>query len=174
LVDRHRRAPADLLLRHVFDELHQLLAVGLAEQLAGPAETMNLVVGVRPRREGLNAVERRVRDAVEMLDRADAQVDVILRGRLLEADVRGGAESLLLRLVQHDLELIAIEAADLQPVEAVRPGLPDAGADFLRRTVASEVRPVPEQDARRDDPVRVALRAPQLRLVRVAADLARG
>ena len=77
--------------------------------------------------------ERRVGDAVEVLDRVDAELDVVLRRRLLDGDVRGGAQPELVRLVHDRFELIAIHADDLQAVGALLLDVADPGADLGRR-----------------------------------------
>ena len=63
--------------------------------------------------------ERRVGDAVEVLDRVDAELGVVLRGRLFDRDVGRGAHAELVRLVHDRFELIAIHADDLQAVGAL-------------------------------------------------------
>ena len=96
----------------------QLRRIGLRVQLAGAAEAVDLVRVVHVGREVLDAVQRRVGDAVEMLDRVDAELDVVLRGRLFDGDVRRRAQAELVRLVHDRFELVAIHADDLQAVGA--------------------------------------------------------
>ena len=173
-VDRERRIPRDVLLDHQVDDLVQLRRVGLRVQLAGAAEAVNLVRVAHVGREVLDAVQRRVGDAVEVLDRVDAELDVVLRRRLLDRDVRRRAHAQLVRLVHDRFELIAIHADDLQAVGALLLDVADPRADLGRRSGAPLADERVDEDARRDDRVRVALRLPALRLVEVAADLARG
>ena len=78
------------------------------------------------------------------------------------------------RLVHDRFELIAIHADDLQAVGALLLDVADPRADLGRRSGAALADERVDQDARRDDRVRVALGLPPLRLVEVAADLARG
>ena len=118
-------------------------------------------------------LQRRVGDAVEVLDRVDAELDVVLRRRLLDRDVRRRAQPELVRLVHDRFELIAIHADDLQAVGALLLDVADPRADLGRRSGAALADERVDQDARRDDRVRVALGLPPLRLVEVAADLAR-
>ena len=116
---------------------------------------------------------RRFGDAVEVLDRADAEVDVVARVGLLEPDVRGGAEAEAMGLVEDGGELIAVDRDDLQPVGPARGGVADPLADLGRRAHPAFADDRVDEDARRDDRVRVALALPPLRLLEVAADLAR-
>ena len=162
-----------MLRDHQVDDLVQLLGIGLRVELAGAAEAVNLVRVVHVRREVLDAVERRVGDAVEVLDRVHAELDVVLRRRLLDGDVRGGPQPELVRLVHDRFELIAIHADDLQAVGALLLDVADPRADLGRRAGPPLADERIDEDARRDDRVRVALGLPALRLVEVAADFAR-
>ena len=148
--------------------------IGLRVQLAGAAEAVNLVRVVHLRREMLDAVERRVGDAVEVLDRVDAELDVILGGGLLDRDVRRGAQPELVGLVHDRFELIAIHADDLQAVGAALLDVANPRADLGRRSGAPLADERIDQNARRDDRVRVAFRLPPLRLLEIAADFTRG
>ena len=147
--------------------------IGLRVQLAGAAEAVNLVRVVHLRREVLDAVQRRVGDAVEVLDRVDAELDVVLRGGLLDGDVRGGPQPERVRLVHDRFELIAIHADDLQAVGALLLDVADPRADLGRRAGAALADERVDQNARRDDRVRVAFGLPALRLLEIAADFAR-
>ena len=77
----------------------QLLGIGLRVQLAGAAEAVDLVRVVHLGREILDAVERRVRDAVEVLDRVDAELDEVARRRFADGDVHGRRQAELVRFV---------------------------------------------------------------------------
>ena len=73
--------------------LLQLRRVGLRVQLAGAAEAVDLVRVVHLRGKRLDAGQRRIGDAVEVFDRVDAQIDVVVGGGLLDRDVRRGAKA---------------------------------------------------------------------------------
>ena len=115
-VDRERRHPGHVVLDHQVEHVRELLAVEvvLDVEFAGAAEAVDLVVGVVVGREVLDAVERRVGDAVEVLDGGDAEFGEVLRGGLLDGDVRRGAQVLLVRFVEHRLEQVAVDAEDLR------------------------------------------------------------
>ena len=104
-----------------------------------------------------------------MLDRVDAELDVVLRGRFLHRDVRRRAQSELVRLVHDRLELIAIHPDDLQSVGALLLDLADPGADLGWRSAAALADERVHQNAGGHDGVRVALGLPPLRLVEIAA-----
>ena len=80
-----------------------------------------------------HAAERRVGDAVEVLDRAHAELDVVARRRLLDADVGGRAQPELVRFVEDRLQLIAVDRDDLQAVGAAPLDVADPRADLRRR-----------------------------------------
>ena len=111
----------------------ELLGIGLGVEFAGAAEAMDLVGVVHLRREVLDAVERGVGDAVEMLDRIDAQLGVVLGGGLFNGDVRRRPHVELVRLVHDRFELIAIHADDLQSIRAALLDVADPRANFSRR-----------------------------------------
>src|SRR5262245_35701545 len=137
LVDRERRIPRDVSLHHPLDHLVQLRRVGLRVQLAGAAEAVDFVRVVHLRRERLDAGQRRVGDAVEMFDRVDAEVDVVVGGGLLDGDVRRGPEPERVGLVHDRFELIAIHADDLQAVGAFLLHLADQCTDLGVRSGAT-------------------------------------
>ena len=173
LVDRERRIPRDVALHHPVDDLVQLRRVGLRVQLAGAPEAVDLVRVVHLRRERLDAGQRRVGDTVEMFDRVDAQVDVVVGGGLLDRDVRRGAKPERVGLVHDRFELIAIHADDLQAVGAFLLHLADPCTDLGGRSGATLADERIHQNPGRDDRVRVAFRLPFLRLLEIAADFTR-
>ncbi len=183
LVGRHRRAPRDAFRDHVFEQLRELLRVEvvLDVELARAAEAHDLVRHVLLGREVLDAVERRVAHAVEVLDAVDAEVHVVAGRGLGDGDVHRGRQVFGFCLIDRRRGLVAIERADqFQPVcAAVFRGL-DQLPDLVRRLAIHLIgrdeigQHRIEQDARRDDLVRGALGAPLLRLVEIAAHFARG
>ena len=134
---------------------------------------MNLVRVVHLRRKVLDPGERRIGDAVEVLDRIHAELDVVLGGRLLDGDVGGCPQPELVRLVHDRFELIAIHADDLQAVGALLLDVADPRADLGRRAGPPFADERVDQNPRRHDRVGVALGLPALGLVEIAADLAR-
>ena len=173
LVDREGRIPRDVALHHPVDDLVQLRRVGLRVQLASAAEAVDLVRVVHLRRERLDAGQRRVGDTVEVFDRVDAQVDVVVGGGLFDRDVRRRAQPEGVGLVHDRLELIAIHADDLQAVGALLLHLADPRTDLGGRSGATLADERVHQNPGRDDRVRVAFRLPLLRLVEIAADFTR-
>ncbi len=167
-----------MLADHEVEHLGELrpVQVVLQVQLAGAAEAVHLVVRVVVGRKRLDAVERGVGDAVEMLDRRDPQLGVIPGVGLLDGDVRGAAQAERVRLVERRFQQIAIGAEELEAVGAVLLRPSDPGADGLRRLgrpvgAAAPVRRV-DQDPRSHQRVRGAGRAPRLRLVEIRPDVA--
>ena len=88
--------------------------------------------------------------------------------------MRGGAQAETARLVEYRRELIAVDGDDLQAVGAPRGDVADPRADLGRRAHAALADHRVDEDARRDDRVRVALALPPLRFLEIAADLAGG
>ena len=138
LVGGHRRAPRDAFRHHVVEQLRELglVEVRLRVELAGAAEAVNLVGVVHLRRKVLDAVERGVGDAVEVLDAVDADVDEIARGRFADRDVHGRRQADLLRFVERGRRLIAIHRADqLDAVGAALLGRAHERAVLRRRLI---------------------------------------
>ena len=88
--------------------------------------------------------------------------------------MRGGAQAERARLVEYRRELIAVDGDDLQAVGAPRGDVADPRANLGRRAHAAFAHHRVDEDARRDDRVRVALALPPLRFLEIAADLAGG
>ena len=178
LVGRHRGTPARPVLNHEVEQVGQLLGVEIVldVQLAGAAKTMDLVVRVVLGREVLNPIERGIGHAVEVLDAADTELDIVLRRRLLHTDVNRRGQSDLLGFVHQRFELIAVVTGQLQPVGAPRLRLAHDGADAGGRTVELSLRAdhIGErrivEDAGRDNGVLGRLLAPQVGLVDITTN----
>ncbi len=69
-----------------------------------------------------------------MFNRIDAKLDVVLRRRLLDTDVRGRPEPELVSFVEDRLELVAIDRDDLQAVRAPVLDVANPRADLGRRS----------------------------------------
>src|SRR5450759_91261 len=139
---------------------------------------MDLVARIVVGRKVLDAVERRVRDPVEVFDGCDAELGEVLRRRLLDRNVRGTSEADLVRLVERRLEQVAVDAEDFDPVRAVRFRPLHAGPDRLRRLGRPAGAPAParrvDENPRRDQRVRRAVGPPLLRLLELRPDVAHG
>src|SRR4029077_17536846 len=90
-------------------------------ELAGAPEAVDLLSEVHLRREILDAIERRVGDAIEMLDAVHAIVDEIARLGLADRDVHGRRQADLLGLVNRGGRRILVPRAD--QLDAVGPPL---------------------------------------------------
>src|SRR5262249_7561183 len=94
-------------------------------------------------------------------------------GGLLHLDGGRRAHAERVRLGHDRLELIAIHADDLQAVGSLLLDVANPRANLRRRAGPALAHERVDEDPRCDDRVRVALGLPPLRLVEVAADLAR-
>ena len=122
----------------------------------------------------LDAVERRVGHAVEVLDGVDAELDVIGGSRFLHRNVRRSPQPELVRFVHDCFELIAVHADDLETVGAALFDVADPRPDLGRRPRLALAHEGIDQNSRCHDRVRVAFRLPPLRFIEVAADFAGG
>ena len=157
-----------------------MIEVVLDVQLASAPEAMDLVAVVHLRREILDAVERGVRDAVEVFDAVDAEIDEVARRRFANRDVHGRRQADFSGFVERRGHLIAVHRANqLETVGAailcplhersMFRGCPVEGLILLEQVGKHRV----EHDARRDDRVCGALSPPLLGLLEIAADLTR-
>src|SRR6185437_12264976 len=96
-----------------------VIEIRLRVQLTGAPETMNLVGEVHLGWEILDAVERGVGDAVEVLDAVDPVVDEVARGGFTDRDVNGSRQPDLLRFFDGGRGLIAVHRSD--QLDAVSP-----------------------------------------------------
>ena len=89
LVDREGGIPRDAMREHRVEHGGEPRGIGLAPEITGPPEAVELVVVVVRVREGLRSRDRRVRDAVPMLDRANAVARRRERIGLLDLEIGG-------------------------------------------------------------------------------------
>ena len=137
--------------------------IGFAPEMARPAKAIRLVVVVVVRRKALHAVEDRgVGNAVPVLDARRAEVDVVPGVRLFDADVVRDAQSFLVRLVLHRLHDVAVDAEQLDAVDALR--LERAHARARRVGVGRPAELRIDEDARRRERALGARVAPGERL----------
>src|ERR1022692_1051241 len=119
-VDIQGRYPGDVRLHHAVEHLAEAFRVGLAPQVAGVAEPVGLVVVVVSGGKALYAAfDGRVRDAVPVLDAGSAEFNVVPGVGLFDAGVVGDAQSHFVRLVLHGAHGVAIDAEDLDAVDAL-------------------------------------------------------
>src|ERR1035437_4213103 len=152
-IDVERRHPGDVGAHHRGEHGVEQLGVGLAPEPARPAEAVGLVEVVVFARKVLAAVGNGgVGNAVPVLDAGGAELDVVPRVGLFDADVVRDAQPDLVRLVFHGLHDVALDAEDLDAVGAELLERLHAGAGLGGRmdgdaAIEHRVR----EDARRDD-----------------------
>src|ERR1039458_6100343 len=146
---------------------------GLAPQVAGVAEPVGLVVVVVAGGEALHAaLDGRIRDAVPVLDAGGAELDVVPGVGLFDAGVVGDTQSHFVRLVLHGGHDIAVDAENLDAVDALLFQRLHAGAGFggIARTAEHGI----DEDARRGEFPLGALPADFERAFGIAAHVADG
>ena len=137
-------------------------------------ESIDFIAVVHVRREVLDAVQRRIGDAVEMLDGADTQLGVVSGGRLFDADVCRSRQRQAVRFAHDGLELIAVQAAQLEAVRPLRLRELNAFGELRGRETARSPEGRVQQDARRDQFACGARRTPPSRFLVVRADIPEG
>ena len=140
-IDVHRRHPRHIRLHHRGQQRVENFRIGFAPETTGPAKAVGLIGVVVVAREMLPQIgNRRVRNAVPVFDGGGAELHIVPCIRLFHANVMRDAQAEFVRLVFHGRHDVALDAADLDAVDAKPLHVLDAQTCFGRcRDRLSEV-----------------------------------